>query len=112
MLALEGRNKRPSEVLGEPSAHSKKTRAERRATHQSKGKSNEGKNSGGKGKNNQKGKNKGGGAPLDCKSTSAAGKAICYRFNSRAGCQNARCKFEHICGKCEGSHPLHDCKQA
>ena len=35
---------------------------------------------------------------------------ICLRFNRCEACTD--CKFEHVCLRCRGQHPLIDCKMA
>ena len=84
--------KRP--FRSEPGSSSKGAGKGKAKVHRSKGK--------GKGKNSL--------APLNCKSVTAAGKGICFQFNSPAGCHKKGCHFEHVCGKCEGKHPLHECR--
>jgi len=66
----------------------------------------------GKGKEqgrNTKGKGNTKGLP-GCASVTPQGKRICYAFNNE-GCSAHACTFEHVCGKCFGSHPMHQCSQ-
>ena len=43
---------------------------------------------------------------------SRLGKTICFAYNLE-GCQHAdKCSREHICAKCDGPHPIHQCPSA
>ena len=56
----------------------------------------------GKGKKGKGQKKKSGSlATPGCASTSPDGRSICYQFNNtNSRCNNAKCKFAHVCGVC------------
>ncbi len=38
-------------------------------------------------------------------------QGVCYKFNLPAGCMypSAKCRYRHVCKKCDGSHPQQKC---
>ena len=40
------------------------------------------------------------------------GPKVCYGYNQRSGCTKAVCHFPHKCQRCQGSHPVMQCKGA
>ena len=74
----------------------------------------------GKGKG-QKGKGKGKtGTPgipsriraLGGRGACRSGKTICFAYNLEGCARGDKCTREHICAKCDGAHPIHQCPSA
>ena len=40
----------------------------------------------------------------------SAGVMICHRYQGR-DCQDDKCKYEHICARCDGRHPVTSCPE-
>jgi hypothetical protein len=66
----------------------------------------------GKGKNQGQGKGKNKAGMTDCKAVTPDGRKICYRYNSKVRCDNKKCPFTHVCGKCFEKHPMYECGKA
>lgn len=42
-------------------------------------------------------------------STRAERRGTCHNFNRLGWCHRAPCSFKHVCNKCAGAHPGHNC---
>lgn len=42
-------------------------------------------------------------------STGAERRGTCHNFNRLGWCHRAPCSFKHVCNKCAGAHPGHNC---
>ncbi len=54
----------------------------------------------GGGKGSNKGKGKGKNLQGDCNAQTPQGEPICFKYNARVACNEAKCNFMHVCGRC------------
>ncbi len=108
-----------SAVSSAPRARSRSPRGPRTPAQSGKsaGKGKSRRNRGqGKGANKggQKGsqKNTGKGAAKDWHSATPDGRAICYAYNNPGEACSGKCNRVHVCRRCFGPHPVHQCTKA
>ena len=110
-LCLESNRKRPAESHGDGRRYEPKhtQKGGGKGAGKDMGKSRQNK----KRRDGNKGSSKGSGKSRNCASKTNDGQDICYRFNGEQGCDNAKCRFAHVCGVCFAKGvPMHSCLHA